>query len=160
MLDIIEKLFDLATHFPTLTGFKLHREPDTADCTNIESVGVNIRSVKVEFIRYTHCGQPQVIVMIHHQDRGSAMFMHNNQRFSLSKRAGDLLQRLITQDLTELVSEAEFAVFQEGKLQLEASNAIRKSERAVSLGFADEFISQTTEGNYKTVAEFLNAQPE
>lgn len=159
MLDSIEKLFELATHFPTLTGFKIHREPDTEDCTNIESVGVNVRSVNVEFIRYRHCGQTQVIVMIHHPQHGPSMFMHNDQRFCLSKRSGELLQRLITQDLAEQVSDAEFAVFTEGARQLEASNAIRKSARAVTPGFADAFISQTTDGNFKTVAEFLN-QPE
>lgn len=159
MLETIAKLFELATHFPELTGFKIHREPNTKDCTDIESVGVNIRSVKVEFIRYKHCGQLQVIVMIHHPQNGTSMFMHNDQRFCLSKRAGELLQRLITQDLAEQVSDAEFEVFTEGARQLEASNAIRKSARAVTLGFADEFISQTTDGNYKTVAEFLN-QPE
>ncbi|MNQ20292.1 hypothetical protein D3C85_333770 [compost metagenome] len=154
MLDSIEKLFELATHFPKITGFRKHVEPNTGDCTNIESVGVNVRSVNVEFIRYKHCGLPQTMVMIHCPERGSARFLHNDQKLCYSKRAGAMLYKLIQGDLEALVSEAEHVVFQEGMLQLEASEAIRKATRAVSNSQADEFVRRTSDGQFSTVSEF------
>jgi hypothetical protein len=156
MLDSIEKLFYFAAHFPKLTGISKHIEPDTSDCTNIESIGVNVRSVNVEFIRYIHCGAPQTLVMIHCPDRGSARFLHNDQRLCYSKRAGEVLYKLIASDLAELVSEADHEVFAEGMAQLEASSAIHKSARAVSNSLADEFIRRTTNGEFESVAHFQN----
>lgn len=156
MLESIAKLFELATHYPAITEFRIHREPDTADCTNIESIGVNVRTVNVEFIRYKHCSVPQTLVLIHCPDRGPSRFLHNDQNLCHSQSAGQVLYKLIAGDLAALVSDAEHDVFLEGAKQLEASNAIRKSAPAVTRGFADRFIHRTSAGSYATVSEFLN----
>lgn len=154
MLDTIAELFRLATFFPKLTGLRKHAEPNTGDCTNIESIGIVVRSVNVEFIRYNQCNDPQVLVMIHSQERGSAIFMRNNTVLCDSKPAGKLLYKLINSDLKDLVDEANDKVFREGMRQLEANNSIRRATPAVSAVQADDFIHKTSNGEFATVSEF------
>lgn len=154
MLDSIAELFRLATFFPKLTGLRKHVEPNTGDCTNIESIGIVVRSVNVEFVRYKQCGDPRVLVMIHSTERGSAMFMCNNKVLVDSEQAGKLLFKLIDADLKDLVDEANEKVFREGMRQLELNHAIRHATPVVSDSQADDFINKTSGGEFATVSAF------
>lgn len=157
MIDSIAELFRLATYFPKLTALRKHAEANTGDCTNIESIGIVVRSVNVEFIRYKHCGDPQVLVMIHSQARGSAMFMCNDKVLTDSELAGKLLYKLIESDLKDLVAEANDKVFREGMRQLEASNAIHRATPAVTNVQADEFVLKTSGGEFGSVSQFYQS---
>lgn len=156
MQTAINELFRLATHFPKLTGIRKHVEPNTGDCANIESIGIVVRSVNVEFIRYKHCGDPQTLVMIHSTDRGSSMFMCNNRILVSNDNAGKLLYKLILSDLQDLVDEANNAVFRTGMSQLESSNSIRRATPVVSDEQADDFIHKTSGGEFATVSDFYS----
>jgi hypothetical protein len=157
MLEAMETLFNLARNFPSITGLKIHREPDVGRCSQFESIGLDVRTVKVEFVSYRFCGQPMSLVIVHSEARGSAVLMRNGN-LQNANEACTLIAALVSTELREIVELSEGKVLDVGQQELEAGSAIRRINTRVNGPFGDDFVQRVTGGAYDTATSFILAR--
>lgn len=156
MLDTVRELFYLGKNAPAETGLHVHREPDTTRCSEICSIGLVIRSVKVELLSYSFNSMPQFIAILHF-DSGSSVLMHNDRVIAENVEVGTIIANLINRELEVMVHDAKAELLRHGIEEMQATTAIRQTRIGLSTDHADDFILQTTGGSYTSAVAFLQA---
>lgn len=156
MLDSLKALFYVAG-FPE-SMITVHGELDTMRCSDILSIGLSVRSVKVEALRYRFHDVPQYLVCLHLDSGVSTVLVHNDRVVAENAEAGEVIARLIQIEIDAMVDECHNRVLHAAIDELAAATAIRPAATSLSTAAADEFINQGTASTYATVAEFLSAR--
>ena len=154
MIEAMEKLFMLA-HTPAAC-IKIHQEPSTSNCYGIESIGILVRTVKVEFIRFFYYSKFHYLVLVH-TDIGSAVIVHNDDIIAEEPETGALIAKLIEKELELILVEAGRLVLNSIVDELIESTAIVKAVSLLTTEVADEFVCNASDNEYSTAVQLLNA---
>lgn len=152
MLELIERLFDVARCPPA--NIKIHRERHTENCFEIQSIGILVRTVKIEFVSFIFQSKTRYMGIVH-TDSGSAIFCCDDEIRAEDMSVGTALTSLIERELSAIVVAAEDMVFEAIATELMQANAIRLVSTRLTESVADDFVTTTTAGEYTSAEQFL-----
>lgn len=154
MIALIQRMFELSAFPESL--IRVHREPDSRYCTDIQSIAIGVRTVKVELVRFRfHCIL-QYLVLVHHEE-GSAVIVHNEDIVAEDQEVGMMIAKLIERELSAIAFTAQNYTLSAMTSELVQTGAIVPVDSRLSTKIADAFVVQTTMGSFPTAEKLLEA---